>query len=318
MSATNEFGLIEWFRENSATNDRVRLGIGDDTAIVDVFNRSESNSSETLVTVDMLMEGVHFTCPPATGFQVGRKALAVNLSDIAAMAGRPTAAVVSVAINRKHGPEFAQEVHRGLQELANEFNVAVVGGDTNVWDKPTVISVTQFGEVTERGAVQRSGAKPGDWIIVTGELGGSIHGKHLNFTPRVLEALALHEAADIHAMLDISDGISSDLLHILKESGIGARIDAGALPISEAVSQTNDDRSPVQHALDDGEDFELLFTVSPEDGKRLIIEAPIDIRLSKIGEINSDSDCILISPCGTDLSLTRGGWEHSFSMNESS
>src|SRR5206468_7502412 len=125
----------------------------------------------------------------ATASRIGRKAMAVNLSDIAAMAGRPLTALVGVALPRSRGFEFARELHEGLQSLADEFGVAIIGGDTNTWDGPLVVSVTIIGEATERVPVCRSRAKPGDWLFVTGTLGGSILGKHLTFTPRVREAL---------------------------------------------------------------------------------------------------------------------------------
>ena len=153
--------------------------------------------------------------------------------------------------------------------LAAEFQVAVIGGDTNSWDGPLVICSTVLGSPTARGPVRRNGAQAGDWIMVTGDLGGSILGKHLAFRPRILEAFELHKAVDLHAMIDISDGLAADLHHLLDESGVGATIRAANLPISEAALRIDDLRSPVEHALGDGEDFELLFTVSPEDGGRL-------------------------------------------------
>ena len=124
--------------------------------------------------------------------RVGRKAMAVNLSDIAAMAGRPVAAVVSVGLPRRGGRALAEELYHGLREVADAFDTPIVGGDTNSWDGPLVITVTLLGEATARGAVRRNGARPGDWLLATGPLGGSILGKHLDFTPRVREALQLH------------------------------------------------------------------------------------------------------------------------------
>src|SRR5262249_22507067 len=150
---------------------------------------------------------------------------------IAAMAGRPVAAVVSVGLPRQGGRELAEELYRGLREVADAFDTALVGGDTNSWDGPLVIAVTLIGEATARGPVRRSGARPGDWLLVTGPLGGSILGKHLAFTPRVREALALHAAADLHAMIDISDGLAADLHHICRESGCGAVLRAESIPL---------------------------------------------------------------------------------------
>jgi thiamine-monophosphate kinase len=169
--------------------------------------------------------------------------------------------------------------------VADAFDTAVVGGDTNSWDGPLVISVTVLGTATGRGPVRRSGARPGDWLLVTGPLGGSIRGHHLDFTPRVREAIRLHGAADLHAMIDISDGLAADLAHICRESGCGAVLRAEAIPISDAAGAMADGQSPLEHALGDGEDFELLFAVSADDGRRLLTTQPVGgITLTHVGE----------------------------------
>src|SRR5262249_23631477 len=149
---------------------------------------------------------------------------------------------------------------------ADLFQTALAGGDTNSWDGPLVISVTIVGEATGRGPVTRAGARPGDWLLVTGPLGGSILGKHLDFTPRVREAIQLHQAVELHAMIDISDGLAADVHHICEESRCGAILFAEAIPISPEAAKLQDGRPPLEHALSDGEDFELAFAVSPDDG----------------------------------------------------
>ena len=165
-----------------------------------------------------------------------------------------------------------------MRELAERFGVDLVGGDTNAWDGPLVISVTLLGEATARGAVRRAGARPGDAILVTGPLGGSLlAGRHLRPEPRIAEALALHQAAPLHAMIDISDGLSSDLAHILAESGgLGAVLDAAAIPIHpDAHEMSRRDGIPaLDHALNDGEDFELCLVVAADDAARLARRAP--------------------------------------------
>ena len=305
-AAGHEFALIEWIREQAKAHPRVGIGIGDDAALLRF-----PAAADCLLAVDTLMEGTHFTSetPPRL---VGRKALAVNLSDIAAMAGRPLAALVSVALSRRHGPEAARELAAGVQELADEFGVAVAGGDTNIWDGPLVVSLTVIGEATGRSAVRRSGARVGDWIVVTGEFGGSLQGRHLSFRPRVEEALRLHELAALHAMIDVSDGLVADLYHILDESGVGAVLEADAIPISEVAGALNDGRSPLEHALEDGEDFELLFTVRPEEGRQLPDALGPATPLTKIGEIVAGSGAVLLGASGHRRSLQRSGWEHSF------
>jgi thiamine-monophosphate kinase len=274
-----EFDYIRWVRSQTSTNPRVIVGPGDDCAVL------ERPSNRLLVTTDMLMEGVDFFLAEAGPRRVGRKAMAVNLSDIAAMAGVPTAAVVSVALPQKGGREIGEELFLGMRDVADAFQVSIGGGDTNSWAGGLVISVTVLGEATAKGPVLRSGAKPGDWIFVTGPLGGSLLGKHLDVTPRVKEALILHKAVDLHAMIDISDGLAADLNHILEESRCGAVLHVDSIPIApaahERAKQTG--KTPLEHALGDGEDFELIFTVSPADGAMLLREPPSP-GLVKIGE----------------------------------
>lgn len=279
-----EFAFIDWLRRRTPADARVLIGPGDDTAALRL-----TPGAPCLVTTDMLLEGSCFHVEEAGARQVGRKAMAVNLSDIAAMAGRPVAAVVSGGLPRHGGRALAEELYLGLRDVADAFNTAIIGGDTNSWDGPLVLSVTVIGEATERGPVRRSGARPGDWLLVTGPLGGSILGKHLTFTPRVREALLLHEQADLHAMIDISDGLAADLHHICEESHCGAVLRAESIPITPAAQGMNDGRSPLEHALGDGEDFELILAVAPGDAKRLLADQPIPgITLVHIGECVTD------------------------------
>ncbi len=208
MSGRNELALIEEIRRSARSHAALPIGIGDDAALVKV-----GNSAELLITIDTLMEGVHFNHDVATPQQIGRKSLAVNMSDIAAMAGQPIAAVVGLSLPASRGLTFASDLMRGLGTLADEAGIALAGGDTNVWQGPTVISVTLLGQVRGAGPVRRSGAQSGDWLMVTGALGGSLRGRHLSFQPRVAEAGELHHRAALHAMIDLSDGLATDLRH---------------------------------------------------------------------------------------------------------
>ena len=149
------------------------------------------------------------------------------------MASQPLAAVIAVALPRQNSMELAVSLYKGLLPLAEQFDVALAGGDTNTWDAPLAISITLLGKPTGRGPLQRSGAKPGDRILVTGSFGGSILGRHFDFEPRVAEALTLHKSYELHAGADISDGLSVDLSHIAEESGCGAVIIADATPIAD-------------------------------------------------------------------------------------
>ncbi|MFM9963483.1 MAG: thiamine-phosphate kinase [Planctomycetaceae bacterium] len=305
MSDHSELALIDWIRQRATASPNLRLGIGDDCAIW------QPGDAQLLFTTDVLMEDVDFRVAETTPQLIGRKSLAVNLSDIAAMAGRPRAALVGLVLPKSRGFDFARDLSEGLRSLADEFQVAIIGGDTNTWDGPLVISVTLIGEATERGAVRRSGAKPGDWLFVTGPLGGSIRGHHLTFTPRVREALELHRLADLHAMIDLSDGLAADLFHLLDESQVGATLVSDAIPISDDARRMNDGRAPLEHALSDGEDFELLFTVSPEDGARLLSITGFEAT-THIGTIDAEPGCRIQRPNGDIEQLARGGWEHQF------
>ncbi len=302
----SEFQMIERFRSEQTIRPDVFIGIGDDTAVV-----RWHGSGQGLITTDMLLEEVHFSLQSATPQQVGRKALGVNISDIAAMAGRPKFAVVSLGLSRRHDPKIAIGLFEGLQQLATEFDIAIIGGDTNAWDGPLVINVALTGDPHPRGPVTRAGARVGDWIMVTGELGGSLLGRQFSFQPRVIEATRLHDLVELHAMLDVSDGLVADLYHILEESNVGAVLFADSIPISAAAHAMPGPCSPLEHALGDGEDFELLFTVSPADGAHLLQAASaIGVRLSHIGHIIAESACRLRNAAGIETDLPRLGWDH--------
>jgi thiamine-monophosphate kinase len=300
-----EFDYIRWLRAQIAHSQRVRVGVGDDCAVLEPSNHL------TLITTDMLLDGSHFRLADVGPRRVGRKALAVNLSDMAAMGGRPTIAVVSVGLPRLNTARIAEEVFHGMKSLADEYGVAIVGGDTNTWDGPFVISITQLGEPGPRGPLLRSGAKPGDWLLVTGSLGGSILGKHLDFTPRVREALALQDQVAPRAMIDISDGLAADVGHIAEESNCGFVLFAEKIPISDAARAMKDDIAPLRHALGDGEDFELAFTVSPEDGQRLLETQPLDVSLAWIGLCVAQSG-LYLETAGRREPLSALGYSHKF------
>jgi thiamine-monophosphate kinase len=305
---TGEFSLIDWIRRKTGAGTRTIVGIGDDCALL-----RPSPGRDWLVTTDMLMDGRHFRLDRDGPEAVGYKALGVNLSDIAAMAGVAVAAVVAVALPKTRAIELAQGIHAGMAPLAERFGVDLVGGDTNAWDGPLVISITLLGETTARGAVRRSGARPGDAILVTGPLGGSLKGRHLRPQPRLLEAQALHQAAPLHAMIDISDGLASDLGHILEESGgLGAILDAEAIPIHpDAANLSVDDaRSPLDHALNDGEDFELCVVVAPEDASRLIKTPPSPAAVHRIGQILAEPGLWLRTRDGQHLAIDDRGFDH--------
>jgi thiamine-monophosphate kinase len=312
-SPRGELAFIDWLRRRTPSSDRVLLGPGDDTAAV------AWSAAPCLITTDMLLEGSCFLLegspiqvpgiPAATPRHVGRKAMAVNLSDIAAMAGVPVCAVVSVGLPKHGGMALAEELYLGLREMADQFDTPIVGGDTNTWDGPLVVSVTVLGE-PGADVVRRSGARPGDWLLVTGPLGGSILGKHLDFMPRVREALALASLAPLHAMIDVSDGLATDVAKLCAESRCGAVLWAERIPVSEAARTMYDGRSALVHALGDGEDFELAFAVAPEHARRLLDEQLVPgITLSAVGQC-VEHPGLWLEEAGQRRELAALGWEH--------
>ncbi|MCX7699803.1 MAG: thiamine-phosphate kinase [Gemmataceae bacterium] len=292
----SEFRYIDWLRKQTPAHGRVLLGPGDDAAAV-AWHRD----SAVLLTTDILTDGVDFRLEESDPRRIGRKAIAVNLSDIAAMAGQPVAAVVGVVLPQGCGADLPEELYRGMRQIADEFDMPIVGGDTNSWPGKLVLSVTVVGEITGRGPVTRSGARPGDWLFATGSFGQSILGHHFDFTPRVREAQALHASVDLHAMIDVSDGLAADLHHICEESR------CGAILYAERIPRRND--AELANALADGEDFELVFAVAPSDGEKLLRDPPIP-GLSHIGVCVESG--LWIEQDGTRAPLPPTGWVHSF------
>jgi thiamine-monophosphate kinase len=306
-----EADLFAWLRSRLPTHPRVRLGLGDDAAVLDV-----AGLGECVLTVDMLSEGVDFDLRAVSARRVGHKALAVNLSDLAAMAARPLAAVVAVTLPRQNGLSLAQELYEGMCPLAQRHDLPIAGGDTNSWDGPLVICLTLLGAVTERGPLRRSGAQPGDRIIVTGFFGGSILGRHLDFEPRVAEALLLNQRYDLHAGIDVSDGLAIDLARLAAESNCGAVLWPQRVPIAPAAYQLaelhGDGQTPLAHALGDGEDFELLLAVPPEQAARMLAEQPLAVPLAEIGYFTAQPGLWSEDAAGARQPLAPTGWQHQF------
>lgn len=302
-----EFALIDWIRTNLSSReaDGILNGIGDDCAVL------AGSESELLVTSDMLMDGVHFKLDEVSPERVGHKILGVNLSDIAAMAGIPRAAFVSLAIPKSMSMKTVQAIMVGMNDLASQFDVTIAGGDTNSWDGPFVANITLLGRAISKGPVLRSTAQVGDSICITGSLGGSIIGKHLDVQPRVQEALALHQNHNINSMVDISDGLIGDLFHILNESNVGARLDEAKIPISDAAQNRKCEKTPLEQALGDGEDFELLFTVPKKESEKLLSNNRLETPVTVIGEIVAgEISCEMGSRKYRESDIP--GWSHTF------
>ena len=307
----NEFEIIHRLTRNLPMNESVVAGAGDDCAVLDVG----ADGRLLLFKTDAVVEGIHFTNETAPE-KIGRKALARCLSDIAAMAGTPTAALVTLALPRKFDVEFVEKIYAGLSALARQHGVAIVGGETTTNPEHMLISIALIGFVPRGKVLLRSGAKAGDAIFVTGELGGSLAGKHLDFEPRLAEARWLADNFSLHALMDVSDGLAGDLRHILKASGVGAELLKRAVPVSRAakeISKRGDAAKPAfVAALTDGEDFELLFTVASKDAVPLLDawkqEFP-KLRLSCIGKIVAGQGIKLRDETGV-RPLTAHGYDH--------
>jgi thiamine-monophosphate kinase len=286
----NEFELIAKLTAKLPSHDGVKVGPGDDCAVLDIG----LGERRLLFKTDAVVEGIHFK-PEADPEKIGRKALARVLSDIAAMGGTPNSAVITIGLPEKFSAERIKKVYDGLSSLAREYKVAIVGGETTSCPERLFISIAMIGFGEKNKIVLRCTAKNRDAIFVTGELGGSLRGRHLNFEPRLRESQWLVEHFKIHSMIDLSDGLAGDLRHILNASNVGAELLSRAIPISrEAKLQARGESSakpPLLAALTDGEDFELLFTIASADAVPLLDawkkQFP-KIRLSCIGKISAE------------------------------
>ncbi|MFH1038990.1 MAG: thiamine-phosphate kinase [PVC group bacterium] len=274
-----EFGLIEDLARLLPEGEGVIRGIGDDAAVV----AGRTKDRYLLLATDSIAEDVHFR-RSAGARRIGRKALAVNLSDIAAMGGVPLWAVVNLGVPAGLTVRYCRELYRGMRDLADEFGLGIVGGDTFRSPPGIVISVTVVGEVEKKRCVFRDGARPGDIICVTGELGGSGK-KHLDFTPRIREARCLVKAFSPTAMIDISDGLFADLGQLCRASGTGAVIGETALPLARGAGKRGS--RAARKAAGRGEEFELLFSLPEREIGKLVhcFAADTGTRVTPIGKI---------------------------------
>ncbi len=303
----NEFELIDWLKDFFAdrVNPSVTLGIGDDMAVVKV------GDTQLLFSSDMIVEDVHFRIDSLTARQIGHKAIGVCLSDCAAMASRPIAAVVSLARSKHLSDEFVCEIFVGIKELARKYSCQVAGGDLSSADK-LIIDVSVIGYCEENSPVLRSGAKVGDTIYVTGKLGGSSLSHHCAFSPRIEQSIWLAQNLSLNAMIDISDGLSSDLNHICRDSLCGAEIYEDLLEqvisddAKKLAMQTN--TTALYHLLNDGEDFELLASIAERSED--LPSLPDFIVLYPVGRMVSGSDVVLIRKDGNREKIFPAGYQH--------
>lgn len=296
IKSLEEFELVEKIKQKIPNLKNTILGIGDDCAVL-----SYTEDKYILITTDMLVENVHFDMKKVSAFKIGRKALAVSLSDIAAMAGIPKYCIVSLCMPQNTPASTLEDFYSGLLKLAKEFGVELIGGDTNR-SQEFICDVCVIGEVEKKFLVKRSGARIKDGIFVTGSLGGSIKGKQYEFIPRVREAKALVENFQINSMIDISDGLSSDLRHITDASKVGAVIYSDFIPMSQNARSK-------QEALSGGEDFELLFT-APGHVTEGAVSRKLGIHVKRIGEITAKREGVKITTKGNKAELKSTGYKH--------
>lgn len=303
-----EFSFIQWIRKRQKRRKDVILGIGDDCAAINV-----SSDRMCLITTDMLVDGTHFDLKKCTGQDVGRKAIACSISDVAAMGCQATVAVVSICFPNHTTERFAKELYKGIWGISDKYDIEIVGGDIISGDSPLCINVTMLGRDDGLKPLLRSGAKVGDMILATGTLGGSLLGKHLRFEPRLKEGLILNKNFTIHAMIDISDGLTADLNHILEESHVGAVLYESQIPISAAALKISKKtgNTPLYHALSDGEDYELLFTLSKGQAKKAVVSHFFDRgMINCIGEITRGRGIQMKFSDGKTRRIKPRGYEH--------
>ncbi len=329
LSELGEFGLIGRIAKGGIIRPEEGLvGIGDDCAVIPL-----RGTHDLLLTTDLLVEDIHFLRAETSLRELGRKSIAVNVSDIAACGGTPREAIVSVALPPGIDVAYCDELFGGMKEQAHRWRVNIIGGDTTRSKRALMISVAVTGFVAAGRAVLRSGAKAGDVVCVTGNLGDAAAGLDLLLhhpelkeeyaallralhdpTPHVLEGAVLGETDGVTAMIDVSDGLAADLEHIGAASGLGARVDADKLPKS---SELRDYAATVQADVQNlaaagGDDYILLFTCSPERYGSLANSLAEQCRrpVHRIGEMTSESGIEFVLPDGSRSELTRAGWDH--------
>jgi thiamine-monophosphate kinase len=275
-----EQAFLAYLRGRTRSLPQVAVGIGDDAAVID------SPGVPLIACTDQIIDGVDFRSDEHRLSDVGYKAMAINLSDLAAMGATADTALVVLSLPHHNATRIAGEVYEGILEAAEAFGVAIAGGDLSTYQGPLSITITLHGSTAGRSPWLRSGAVEGDVVLATGQFGGSILGRHLRPTPRIEVAQQIRDVAEVHAAIDVSDGLSLDLDRLCAASGVGVELTTESIPIHEdafrLASKTG--REAFEHAWSDGEDFELLLTASQRDAEKLLA-ANLSAPLTAIGTI---------------------------------
>jgi thiamine-monophosphate kinase len=334
IASLGEFGLIDHLTQNNETRQSSTiLSVGDDAAVIDHFGK------QTVISTDLLLEGIHFDLAYTPLKHLGYKSVVVNLSDIYAMNATPTQITMSIAFSNRFSVEALNEFYEGVYAACEKYNVDLIGGDTSTSNKGFIISVTALGEVAPDQFVTRSGAKPNDLLCVTGFLGGSFLGLTLmerekkifmenpNIQPdlegedyivgRLLKPEARKDIIEFleqqkivpTSMMDVSDGLSSEILHICKQSGCGAQVYEEKIPVHEAARQFayKLEIDPTMCALNGGEDYELVFTMKQEDYDKIVLNEQISV----IGYMTDKvEEATLLTKGGNTHKLIAQGWQH--------
>jgi thiamine-monophosphate kinase len=302
-----EFGYINWLRKHLKYGKEILVGSGDDCAVIKL-----PDNNLLYATTDTIVEGIDFKRAPPE--QIGYKSVAISISDLAAMGINYSRiyALISASLPKNLArPSFTHRLFKGMHSICRKFGVQIIGGDISSTKGVITITSTLLG-VSKSKPIKRSGACVGDAILVTGKLGGSILGKHLSFTPRLKEAGLLSSHYKITSMIDVSDGLLGDLNHILEVSKVGAMLDELSIPVSQDACRLKG--NPLQHALTDGDDFELLFTAPLDEAIRIIKERNHRFRrltqISIIGIIQKENGIYLCDKRGNIRKVNPKGYSH--------
>jgi thiamine-monophosphate kinase len=305
--------LIHWLEREFSGCRHAILGIGDDAAVI------RRTGDDIVMTSDAICDGVHFLSAVHEPERIGYKALAAAMSDLACMGAEPLAATISLTLPDSATLAWTQRMFVGMKRLVERFGVDICGGDTTIWSGKLIISVSVIGVAPPGGAWRINTARPGDRILVTGEFGGSLLGKHLDFEPRFDFSKRWRDSGLVRACTDVTDSLGLDLAKVARASAAGFVIDSRRIPVSPAAKEMarQSGKDALRHALEDGEDFELLVIASPDAAKQLLVGTATPPGLVDIGEVLGEPGLFIMDEHGVQQQFTPHGFEHRSSAAKS-